>query len=56
LVDSTDNSANEKVSRIRETINKAIDGYNISVADIVPMGTKGEFFLIAFNRKRLIWR
>jgi hypothetical protein len=56
LVDSTDNSANKKVSRIRETINKAIDGYNISVADIVPMGTKGEFFLIAFNRKRLIWR
>ena len=52
LVDPTDNSVNEKISRIRE----ALGEYHISVKDYMPIGQKGETFAILVNRRDVIWK
>ena len=54
LVDSTDNSANEKLSRIREAFEKIKE--NIEMKSYIPMGTKGECFCVSVDKKRIIWK
>jgi hypothetical protein len=52
LVDPTDNSVNEKISRIRE----AFGGCHIGVKGFMPIGQKGEGFAILVNRRDVIWK
>jgi hypothetical protein len=52
LVDPTDNSVNEKISRIREALGEC----HISVKDYMPIGQKGETFAILVNRRDVIWK
>jgi hypothetical protein len=54
LVDSTDNSANEKISRIREAFEKIKE--NIEMKSYIPMGAKGECFYVSVDKKRIIWK
>ena len=54
LVDSTDNSANEKISRIREAFEMIKE--NIEMKPYIPMGSKGECFYVFVNRKRIVWK
>ena len=52
LVDPTDNSVNEKISRIREAFGEC----HISVKDFMPIGQKGEVFAVLVNRRGVIWK
>ena len=51
LVDSTDNSANEKISRIREAFEKIKE--NIKMKPYIP---KGECFYVAVDENGIIWK
>ena len=51
LVDSTDNSANEKISRIREAFENASRCLNISCVSFIPTGSKGELYSIHNKEK-----
>jgi len=55
LVDSTDNSVNEKISRIRETFEKVIADIELSTTSFIPTGSKGESFRISIERTFVIW-
>lgn len=46
LVDSTDNSANEKISRIREAFDRVLSSRNLSHTNFAPVGSKGDVFYI----------
>lgn len=50
LVDPTDNSANEKISRIREAFNKVLTSKNLPHITFAPIGSKGEVFYIVNGR------
>lgn len=55
LVDSTDNSANEKISRIREIFEKVFADIEMSATSFIPTGSKGESFSISIERMFVIW-
>ena len=55
LVDSTKNSANEKISRIRNIFEKALEGYQCDINMFIPIGKKGEKYKIFFNRSCIRW-
>ena len=54
LVDSTDNSANEKISRIREAFEIITTNDNNVFNSFIPLGKKGALFSVAHNDK-IIW-
>lgn len=51
LTDPTNNSANEKISRIGKAFRDAVEDYNHSIDDFIPTGSKGEVFAIRINRE-----
>ena len=55
LVDSTDNSANEKISRIREAFEKILSNTNICSKSFIPTGSKGELFVVSIGWENVIW-
>lgn len=55
LVDSTKNSANEKISRIRNIFEKTLEGYQCDVDMFVPIGKKGEKYRIPLDRSCIRW-
>ena len=55
LIDSTDNSANEKISRIREAFEKELENIGISSESLIPNGSKGLTFLVSLERNRIVW-
>ena len=55
LVDSTKNSANEKISRIRNIFEKALEGYQCDINMFIPIGKKGEKYKILFDRSCIRW-
>ena len=56
LIDPTNNSANEKISRIRETFEKTFKNTDILPTNYVPTGSKGEQFIVLLDRDRVIWK
>lgn len=57
LVDSTDNSANEKISRIREAFEKALSCFKfLYVVLFIPIGTKGEDYIVSIERNHVVWK
>ena len=57
LVDSTDNSANEKISRIREAFEKALSCFKfLYVVLFIPTGTKGEDYIVSIERNHVVWK
>ena len=55
LVDSTKNSANEKISRIRNIFEKTLVGYECDVNMFIPIGKKGEKYKILLDRSCIRW-
>ena len=53
LVDSTDNSANEKISRIGKAFRDLLAGTHDSVNTYIPIGEKGEFYRVSLDRSRV---
>ena len=53
LVDPTDNSANEKISRIRQAFEITLAKTTFTSEKLVPLGHKGECFSVLFDRKRI---
>jgi hypothetical protein len=56
LIDPTKNSANEKISRIREAFEKALFGIKISSSQFIPIGSKGETFNVPIGKKNVNWK
>lgn len=55
LIDPTNNSANEKISRIREAFDKAFANINLSPKSFIPTGSKGETFIVSIGGNNVIW-
>ena len=55
LVDSTDNSANEKISRIREAFENIHTNKEKLFSSFVPAGTKGATFCVTIERTNIKW-
>lgn len=55
LVDSTKNSANEKISRIKKAFETALGQYQCDISSMIPTGSKGERYVISFNRENIVW-
>lgn len=55
LTDPTNNSANEKISRIREAFDKAFANINLSPKSFIPTGSKGETFIVSIGGNNVIW-
>ena len=53
LVDPTDNSANEKISRIRQAFEKVSVSKNLSISLLIPQGSKGDIYMISIERYKL---
>jgi hypothetical protein len=53
LVDSTDNSANEKISRIGKAFRDLLAGTHDSVNTYIPIGEKGEYYRVSLDRSRV---
>ena len=56
MVNPTNNSANEKISRIRKAFEEALKGYTDNIDKFVPVGKKGEKYAVTFDRNRVIWK
>ena len=56
MVNPTNNSANEKISRIRKAFEEALKGYADNIDKFVPVGKKGEKYAVTFDRNRVIWK
>ena len=56
LVDSTKNSANEKISRIKKAFETALGQYQCDISSMIPTGSKGERYIISFNRENIVWQ
>lgn len=55
LIDPTNNSANEKISRIRSGFESALKGYDDKLDPFVPIGKKGERYTVTLDRSRVEW-
>ena len=55
LVDSTGNSANEKISRIREAFEKNHNNESNLSPSFIPLGTKGASFCVTIERRNVKW-
>ena len=55
LTDSTNNSANEKISRIGKAFRDAIENYDDSIYTFAPIGSKGEVYAVHVDRERIMW-
>ena len=55
LVDSTGNSANEKISRIREAFEKNHNNESNLSPSFIPLGTKGASFYVTIERRNVKW-
>ena len=56
LVDSTDNSANEKISRVREVFVKIQEELDMSLAFFLPKGSKGDTFFVPIDMNKISWK
>ena len=56
LIDPTNNSANEKLSRIKRAFTEALQDYDIPVEQYSPTGNKGEAYVVAIDRASIIWQ
>ena len=56
MVNPTNNSANEKISRIRKAFEEALNGYSDHIDKFIPVGKKGEKYSVTFDRNRVIWK
>ena len=56
LVDPTKNSANEKISRIREAFEDLRTNVGISLAPFAPVGSKGFNYIVTIDRKVINWK
>ena len=56
LVDPTNNSANEKLSRIRKAFELALEKYEDSPDDFIPVGKKAQPYIINLSRTRIFWQ
>ena len=50
LVNPINNSANEKISRIRSAFHKALEDYPTEIDPFIPIGKRGEKYKVAFCR------
>ena len=55
LIDPTNNSANEKISRIGKAFRDAVENDKKSIKAFIPFGSKGEIYAIHVDRERLIF-
>lgn len=55
LTDSTNNSANEKISRIGKAFKEAVENCDDSIDAFIPIGSKGEVYAIRVDRERIRW-
>lgn len=55
LTDPTNNSANEKISRIGKAFRDAIEDCDDSIDAFIPIGSKGEVYVIKVDREYVIW-
>jgi len=55
LTDPTNNSANEKISRIGKAFRDAIANSDESIYSFVPIGSKGEVYTVHVDRERIMW-
>ena len=53
LTDPTNNSANEKISRIGKAFKDAIGSYCNSIEDFIPIGSKGEVYAVLIDREHI---
>ena len=56
LVNPIKNSANEKISRIKKAFETALGQYQCDISAMIPTGSKGEKYIISFDRSNLIWK
>lgn len=56
LIDPTNNSANEKLSRIRKAFEAALQDYEDSPEDYIPVGKKTQPYIIHLSRTRILWQ
>ena len=56
LVDPTNNSANEKLSRIRKAFETALEKYEDTPDDFIPIGKKTQPYIINLSRTRIFWQ
>ena len=55
LTDSTNNSANEKISRIGKAFKDAVENCDDSIDAFIPIGSKGEVYAIRVDKERIRW-
>ena len=55
LTDPTNNSANEKISRIGKAFRDAVENCDDSIDAFIPIGSKGEVYAIRVDRERIRW-
>ena len=55
LTDPTNNSANEKISRIGKAFRDAIENCDDSIDIFIPVGSKGEVYSVQLPRGRVQW-
>jgi hypothetical protein len=53
LTDPTNNSANEKISRIGKAFRDAIENCDDSIDAFIPIGSKGEVYAVQVDRKHI---
>ena len=56
LIDPTNNSANEKLSRIRKAFESALENYEDALDDFIPVGKKTQPYIINLSRTRIFWQ
>lgn len=56
LTDPTNNSANEKISRIGRAFRDAIEDSDDSIDAFIPIGSKGEVYVIHVDRGRVLFK
>ena len=56
LIDPTDNSANEKISRIRNAFEQALQEYEDTPDEFIPIGKKSQPYVISLARTRILWQ
>ena len=55
LTDPTNNSANEKISRIGKAFRDAIENSDDSIYSFAPIGSKGEVYAVHVDRGHIMW-
>lgn len=56
LIDPTNNSANEKLSRIRKAFESALENYEDAPDEFIPVGKKTQPYIINLSRTRIFWQ